>query len=202
MLAWLAPPLPGPPFLSRRRTGLPRPRALAIRVLPGWNAGTRYWLLWETQRPRCLARTECRRPRHRRRQVRARNPFVDRMSLPRAARCRRIRLHRRYHRASQELHRVRNDIDCLALVPILRSHSRHSRRPSIATGRPLRGIGGILALCAPHRDVEIVGLVLPFAGAPVLAARVAATRRLHTEFPLGRERSSGLRSGFRSARPC
>src|ERR1019366_8995136 len=70
---------------------------------------------------------------------------------------------------AQELHRVGNDIDVLAfrallglpLAPLQASIDRH--------GASLGEVaGGVLALRAPHGDVEIVGLVLPLAGARVL----------------------------------
>ena len=118
-------------------------------------------------------------------------------SLPRSAADRRPVNRRRggVVAAAQELHRVGDDIDCLALRPSWVSHSRHSSRPSIATGRPLdRKRAAVLALGAPDRDVEVVGLVLPLAGRAVLAPRVA--RRCacsQTEVPLGSERSSGSR---------
>ena len=64
--------------------------------------------------------------------------------------------------------------DCRFLPVSLSCHSRHSSRPSIATGRPFGEVlGAVLALRAPHRDVEVVGLVDPLAGGLVLAAGVA-----------------------------
>ena len=93
---------------------------------------------------------------------------------------------------AQELHRVGNDIDCLAFGAVL-GLPLAPLEPPVDRDRASLGevARGVLALRAPHRDVEVVGLVLPLAGAPVLAARVAGDAQLHTEVPLGSERSSG-----------
>src|SRR5207248_3126188 len=75
---------------------------------------------------------------------------------------------------AQELHRVGNDIGCLALAAVLRLPLAPLQAAVDRHRAPLREVaGGVLALGAPHGDVEIVRLVLPFAGARVLAARVA-----------------------------
>src|ERR1700680_4389208 len=75
---------------------------------------------------------------------------------------------------AQELHRVGNDIGCLAFRAVLRLPLA-PLQPPVDRHRASLGqeTGGVLALRAPDRDVEVVGLVLPLAGAPVLAARVA-----------------------------
>ncbi len=80
---------------------------------------------------------------------------------------------------TQELHRVGNDIDCLALCPVLRlplapiqaSVDRH--RASLG-----EVAGGVLALRTPHLDVEVVGLVHPLPAGLVLAAGVARDPQL------------------------
>ena len=80
---------------------------------------------------------------------------------------------------TQELHRVGNDIDCLALGAVLRlplapvqaSVDRH-RAP---LGEEARGV---LALRTPHLHVEVVGLVRPLPAGLVLAAGVARDPQL------------------------
>ena len=54
-------------------------------------------------------------------------------------------------RGAEELHGVGDDVDRLALAgPSLASHSRHSRRPSIATGRPFTRYLAQFSPCAPQ----------------------------------------------------
>src|SRR5277367_3902456 len=73
---------------------------------------------------------------------------------------------------AQELHRIGNDIGCLAFCAVLGLPLAPLEPPVDRDRAPLRQkAGGILALRTPHGDVEIVGLVLPLAGASVLAAR-------------------------------
>src|SRR3954453_7788183 len=74
---------------------------------------------------------------------------------------------------SQELDGIGNDIHCLALVPFL-VVPLAPLEPAVERDRTPLGqvIRAVLALCAPHGDVEVVGLVDPVARA-VLAARVA-----------------------------
>src|SRR6202035_3805897 len=75
---------------------------------------------------------------------------------------------------AQELHRVGNDIGCLTLRTVLGLPLAPLQAPVDCHGASLREVARrVLALRAPYGDVEVVGLVLPFARAPVLAARVA-----------------------------
>src|ERR1044071_1666734 len=75
--------------------------------------------------------------------------------------------------AAEELDRVGDDLDRLALRAVLRlvlapvQATVDGHRPSL--GEVLRAA---LALVAPDRDVEVVGLLAPLAGGGVLAARV------------------------------
>src|ERR1700735_4926483 len=80
---------------------------------------------------------------------------------------------------TQELHRVGNDIDSLALRPVLRLPLA-PLQPSVDRHRAALGeeTSGILALRPPHGDVEEVGLVHPLPGALVLATRIASDPQL------------------------
>src|SRR5277367_6696925 len=65
---------------------------------------------------------------------------------------------------AQELHRVGNDIGCLALCAVLGLPLAPLEPPVDRHRTPLGQVaGGVLALRAPHGDVEVVGLVLPLA---------------------------------------
>src|SRR5271154_852316 len=80
---------------------------------------------------------------------------------------------------AQELHRLGNDIDVLAFGALLGLPLAPLQAAVDRDGAPLvQEAGGVLALRAPHRHVEVVGLVLPFARAPVLAARIARDPQL------------------------
>src|SRR4051812_24556710 len=73
---------------------------------------------------------------------------------------------------SQELDGIGNDIHCLALVPVLVLPLAPLEAAVERDRAPLRQVvGAVLALRAPHRDVEVVGLVDPVARA-ILAAGV------------------------------
>src|SRR5271157_999666 len=76
------------------------------------------------------------------------------------------------------------------LLPSWASHSRHSRRPSIATGRPLERYRATFSPWPPH-TVTLKKLGLSTHSSPSLRRVLQAIRRLHTEVPLGVERSSG-----------
>ena len=79
-------------------------------------------------------------------------------------------------------------------VPSCASHSRHSRRPSIATGRPFDEVlRAALALVAPDGDVEVVRLLGPLRRSSSLRRVLTAMRRLQTAVPAGVWRSSGSR---------
>ena len=79
-------------------------------------------------------------------------------------------------------------------VPSCASHSRQSRRPSIADGAALGEVlRAALALVAPDGDVEVVRLVGPLARRAVLHARVHGDAELADAVPLGVCRSSGSR---------
>src|SRR5919109_1322946 len=72
------------------------------------------------------------------------------------------------------------------------SHSRHSRRPSTATGRPFERYRAQFSPCAPQ-TVTSKKLGLSTHSPVELSLRrvLHATRSLQTEVPLGSERSSG-----------
>src|SRR3954452_1902805 len=73
----------------------------------------------------------------------------------------------------QELDVVGDDVDRLTLVAVLVLVLAPLEAPVDRDRAALRQVlGGVLALAAPDRDVEVVGLVLPVAGLVVLAARV------------------------------
>ena len=125
-----------------------------------------------------LIRTEClRRHRRIRRQARAGNPLRER-----GRRCP-VRLGGPIPGESatggvvaraQELHRVGNDIGCLAFCAVLRLPLAPLQAPVDRDRASLGQVArGILALRAPYGDVEVVGLVGPFAARAVLATRVA-----------------------------
>src|ERR1035441_1444866 len=76
------------------------------------------------------------------------------------------------------------------LLPSWASHSRHSRRPSIATGRPFERYRATFSPWAPH-TVTLKKLGLSTHSSPSLRRVLQAIRRLHTDVPLGVERSSG-----------
>src|SRR5579862_8061478 len=75
--------------------------------------------------------------------------------------------------AAEELHAVRDDLDRLALGPVLRFPFA-PLEPSVDRDRPALGevLRTALALVAPDRDVEVVRLLGPLAGRAVLAPRV------------------------------
>src|SRR5262249_51411741 len=75
---------------------------------------------------------------------------------------------------SQELHRGGNDIDCRAFGAVLGLPLPPLEAAVDGDGPSLgQEARGVLTLRAPYGHVEVVGLVLPFAGAAVLAAGVA-----------------------------
>src|ERR1700735_4589201 len=77
------------------------------------------------------------------------------------------------------------------LVSSAASHSRHSRRPSIATGRPLERCFAPFSPCAPQ-TVTLKKLGLSAHSPSASLRRVLhATRRLQTDVPLGSVRRSG-----------
>src|SRR3954447_19995300 len=79
------------------------------------------------------------------------------------------------------------------LLPFWSSHSRHSRRPSIATGRPLERKREQFSPWAPQ-TVTSKKLGLSSQSPPALRRRVLqATRSEHTGVPPWVERSSGSR---------
>src|SRR5512132_4381173 len=68
-------------------------------------------------------------------------------------------------RAREELHRVGDDVDRLALVALAVLELAPLEAAVDRDGAPLGEVAGaVLALRAPHRDVEVVGLVDPLAG--------------------------------------
>src|ERR1019366_7386178 len=75
---------------------------------------------------------------------------------------------------AQELHRLGNDVDCLALCPVLAVPLAPLQAP-VDRHRASLGeiLGCVLALRATHGDVEIVGLILPLSRTRVLTACVA-----------------------------
>src|SRR4051812_15546305 len=77
-------------------------------------------------------------------------------------------------RAGEELDRVGDDVDRLALLA-LRALPLTPLQAPVDGDRAALGqvAGAVLALRAPHGDVEVVGLVDPLVGRVVLAARVA-----------------------------
>src|SRR4029453_7687736 len=81
-------------------------------------------------------------------------------------------------RAGGELHRVGADVDRLALavlaLPLAPLQAPVDRHRTALGEVP----SAVLALRAPHGDVEVVGLVDPVAGRVVLAARVAGHAQL------------------------
>src|SRR5581483_10886425 len=74
--------------------------------------------------------------------------------------------------AAEELHRIGNDIHCLALLAVLRLPLA-PLEAAVERDRTALGevASAVLALRAPHGHVEVVGLVLPLAGGVVLPAR-------------------------------
>src|SRR5437764_3611993 len=74
---------------------------------------------------------------------------------------------------AQELDRVGDDLDRLALASVL-ALPLAPLEPALDRDRPSLGavIGAVLSLCAPDGDVEVVGLVDPLAALAVLAAAV------------------------------
>ena len=68
--------------------------------------------------------------------------------------------------------RVGDHFHSRRLEPSCASHSRHSRRPSMATGRPFERYCACSLLVAPDGDVEVVRLLGPLARGAVLAPRV------------------------------
>src|SRR5262249_13431538 len=75
--------------------------------------------------------------------------------------------------AAEELHGLGDDLDGLALRPVLRLPPA-PRPPPVDPDRPALGqvLRAALALVAPDGDVEVVRLVRPLAGRAVLLARV------------------------------
>src|SRR5919198_2962919 len=88
--------------------------------------------------------------------------------------------------AAQELHGVRHDVDRLALVAVLVLPLAPLEAAVDGDGPALgQEARAVLALGAPDRDVEVVGLVLPVAGR-ALATRVAGdAQRAHRRTALG-----------------
>src|SRR5688500_12812519 len=84
--------------------------------------------------------------------------------------------------------------DCRLPPPSLASHSRHSRRPCTATGRPFDRYVAQFCPCAPHTVTsKKLGLSSHSPVLPFLRRLLTATRSLQTEFPLEKLRSSGSR---------
>src|SRR3954465_14097142 len=82
-------------------------------------------------------------------------------------------------RAGEELDRVGDDVDPLAVVALLVLPLAPLEAPVDRHGAALREVAGaVLALRAPDGDVEVVGLVDPLARRVVLAARVARDAQL------------------------
>jgi hypothetical protein len=78
------------------------------------------------------------------------------------------------------------------LLPSLSSHSRHSRRPSIATGRPFERYRAEFSPWAPQTVTsKKFGLSTHSPVELSLRRVLQATRSLQTDVPLGSERSSG-----------
>src|SRR6185312_12168419 len=75
--------------------------------------------------------------------------------------------------AAEELNAVSDDLDRLALRPVL-GVPLAPFEPAVDRDRAALGqvLGAILTLVAPDRDVEVVRLLRPLAGGAVLAARV------------------------------
>src|SRR4051812_46598908 len=72
--------------------------------------------------------------------------------------------------AAEELHRLGDDVDALALVALLVLPLAPLQAPVDGHGAALAQVArAVLALGAPDGDVEVVGLVLPFTRAVVLA---------------------------------
>ena len=96
--------------------------------------------------------------------------------------------------AAEELDGVGDDLDGLALVALLvlplAPLEAAVDRDRAALGQEA---GAVLALRAPDRDVEVVGLVLPLAGRLSLRRVLHAIRSEQTECRCGSERSSGSR---------
>jgi hypothetical protein len=82
-------------------------------------------------------------------------------------------------RAREELDRVGDDVDALAVVAVL-VLPLAPLEAAVDRDRAALGevAGAVLALRAPDGDVEVVGLVDPLAGRVVLAARVARDAQL------------------------
>src|SRR5919106_792566 len=77
-------------------------------------------------------------------------------------------------------------------LPSCASHSRQSRRPSTATGRPLDRYVAQFSPCAPHTVTsKKFGLSTQSPLDESLRRLFTATRSLHTEVPFGVVRSSG-----------
>src|SRR3954453_15521092 len=88
---------------------------------------------------------------------------------------------------AQELDAFGDDFDSLALGAILRLPFAPVE-PSLDGNRTTLGevVGAILALRAPHGDVEVVGLVDPLAALTVLAAAVDSHAKLANRGSAGR----------------
>ena len=93
-------------------------------------------------------------------------------------------------RAGEELHRVGDDVDRLALLA-LRALPLTPLQAPVDGHRTALGqvAGAVLALGAPDGDVEVVGLVDPLAGRVVLAARVARRRAACRQRGAARQRA-------------
>src|SRR5215211_8009522 len=73
--------------------------------------------------------------------------------------------------AAEELHGVGDDLDRLSLGPVLRLPLTPVEPALNGHRTALREVGGaVLSLRAPHRDVEVVRLVLPFSTRALAAA--------------------------------
>ena len=137
---------------------------------------------------RCRARTECRRPNRRR----PRASWKSEVSAGRSGSAAPFDLRRRVAR-TKELYRVGDDIDRLALravlglplAPVEAAVDRH--RAALC-----EVLGAVLALRAPDRDVEVVGLVDPLPALASLRRLLTATRRLQTEVPPRRGAQLGV----------
>src|SRR3954453_16292562 len=82
-------------------------------------------------------------------------------------------------RAREELHRIGDDVDRLALLAVVALPLAPLEAAVDRDGAALGEVAGaVLALRAPDGDVEVVGLVDPLTGRVVLAARVARDAQL------------------------
>src|SRR5205823_4633485 len=70
--------------------------------------------------------------------------------------------------AAEELHVLRDDIDGLPLLPLHLVFAPVQAAVDRHRASPLQVLPAAIGLAAEHRDVEVVGLVLPLPGGVVL----------------------------------